>query len=67
MRKKEVKLNKRINNTISEIQIFLKYYEKYGHLRNTAKFFNIPPSNLSGRIKKKKNTYLLIEKNLIID
>ena len=59
--------NKRKNYTILEIQTILIHYEKSGHLRDTAKFFDVPPSTLAGWIKKKDDTYLLIEKKLIID
>ena len=59
--------NKRINYTISEIQTALKYFEKCEHLRNTAKFFDVPLSTLATWVKKKMNTYQLKEKNLIID
>jgi len=41
------------NYTISKIQIVLIHYEKSGQLKETAKYFDIPPSTLASWIKKK--------------
>lgn len=49
--------NKRNNFTISEIRTVLNHYEKCGKLRETAKYFDIPPSTLAGWIKKKDEYY----------
>jgi len=49
--------NKRNNFTLSEIRTFLNHYEKCGKLRETAKYFDIPPSTLTGWIKKKDEYY----------
>ena len=49
--------NIRNNFTISEIRTVLNHYEKCGKLRETAKYFDIPPSTLAGWIKKKDEYY----------
>ena len=56
--------NRRKNYTILEIQTVLIHYEKNGHLRETAKFFNVPPSTLAGWIKK-KDDYLTTNRKKI--
>lgn len=50
-----------------KLKIFLKFYEKNYHLRNTDTFFNIPPSILARWIKKKMNIYQQTINLLIIN
>ena len=51
--KKKKSKSKRVNHTIKEIQEVLKKYNEIGHVRETARFFKLPTSTVSGWIQKK--------------
>ena len=60
--RKKVK-NQRKNYTIYEIKVVLDYYNKNGNIRETARFFNIPKSTVSGWVQRKDEYISSIGKN----
>ena len=50
--RKKVK-NKRKNYTINEIKVVPNYYNKNDNIRETARFFNILKSTVSGWVQRK--------------